>query len=432
MGGLVKLSALKSIVKHSLPTLMLAGLSRLMPTRQVATPCTPRILVVRLDGIGDFVLMSGFLRELRNLFPQSRITLLVRERVRTLAETCPYIDELLVMPANVERRRYATYVQYFCAFCLHMGRLMRFAAKHYRGQIDLAIQPTWDADPEWANAMMFLSLAPRRIGYADSCSEMKKRWNWGQNILFTDILPPGPIEHEVNKNFSILRYLGGTPREPFIEAWVSPEHAAGPDFLADRGTNQNIPIIGFGLGAFQDRRRWPFYGELIENLKVQFPFQALLLGGVDDKSTIQPITDRDPSGIVMMGHSLPAVASALSKCAIFIGNNSGMIHLAAAVGLPVIEISCHPEGARPGLGSDPYRWGPCTEMSFVLRPPPRSDECRDGCIRLEPHCIKTISIDAVSNAVITAFNTFVNERQGDRTQPSARGREPGLSQRLKL
>ena len=56
------------------------------------------ILVVRLDKIGDFVLMSPFFRELRRNFPSARITMIVNQGIYNLAECCPYVNEVLTLP----------------------------------------------------------------------------------------------------------------------------------------------------------------------------------------------------------------------------------------------------------------------------------------------------------------------------------------------
>lgn len=63
-----------------------------------------RVLVVRLDDIGDMVLTTPFLRELRRNIPKSWITLVVKPRVYNLVETCPYVNEVLSCDLRIARK----------------------------------------------------------------------------------------------------------------------------------------------------------------------------------------------------------------------------------------------------------------------------------------------------------------------------------------
>jgi len=81
-----------------------------------------------------------------------------------------------------------------------------------------------------------------------------------------------------------------------------------------------------------------------------------------------------------------------------VGNDTGPMHLAAAVGTPVVAISCHPRDAKPFFLNSPERFGPWRVRAVVLQPPLRTP-CRDTCSAERPHCILGVTVEQVSEAV---------------------------------
>ncbi len=97
-----------------------------------------RVLVIRLDDIGDMVLSTPFLRELRRVVPQAKISLVVKPSVEELAVGCPFVNEILVYDPGP--------LGYTPTF-ERMQRTVRFSARHlWLRRFDLAIIPRWDAD----------------------------------------------------------------------------------------------------------------------------------------------------------------------------------------------------------------------------------------------------------------------------------------------
>src|ERR1035437_5821702 len=166
------------LLRHALPALIVGALVRPRGRRQ-AQAGAPRILVTRLDGIGDFVLMSPFLRELRRKYPDSRITLLVRENLVLFAKACPYVSNVMAMVPEPKKEAFSSYPKYLLAFARHMKNLVALADRSLLGEMDIAIQPRWDFDMHWATLITFLSGAPRRIGYSAKTSPLKAWCNFG-------------------------------------------------------------------------------------------------------------------------------------------------------------------------------------------------------------------------------------------------------------
>ncbi len=102
-------------------------------------------------------------------------------------------------------------------------------------------------------------------------------------------------------------------------------------------------------------------------------------------------------------------AALLKHCQLYVGNDTGPMHLAAAIELPIIAISCHPFGAAPSRSYSPKRFAPWKVQHRVLQPPIALDVCassgksENGChfvtiaFRIEPHCILGVTVEAVQN-----------------------------------
>lgn len=391
-------------LKDAIPTLLLAAAHR--PRKYTSAPAEPRILVTCLAGIGDFVLLTPFLRELRRNYRNSAITLVVSRNASTLAFQCPYVDRVLTLdrgpsdPIITRPKNLAPFLNY-------LRYLVSFAKREFAGRIDLAIQPTWDADPEFATLLTFLSGAPRRIGYSERSSSIKRWCNFGQDHLFTDLLPAGGVKHEVERGLDIVRYLVGHVDNALPEVWPSAadqERAAA--FLSKRDVSADATLVAFGIGGSQGRRHWPYYGDLIQSLYPRAGFTPVLIAGPEDRPLVHRITASAPTAVVADELSLATVACLLAKCSLFVGNDSGPMHLAAAVQCPTIEISCHPVGANPAHGNSPDRFGPVGSRKAILRPTAASEACRAGCIAEVPHCIANIKAEEVAPLALEVLRTL--------------------------
>jgi heptosyltransferase-2 len=89
---------------------------------------------------------------------------------------------------------------------------------------------------------------------------------------------------------------------------------------------------------------------------------------------------------------------------LFIGNDSGPLHLAVAAGIPVVEISCHPADGDPNGENSPDRFGPFTSRCRIVRPERAKDPCQSSCASSQPHCIAQVSVAQVGHAVTSLLN----------------------------
>src|ERR1700722_11575791 len=151
-----------------------------------------RILVVKLDRIGDVILALPFLRELRRRFPNARISLVTDKRVCNLLENNPYVDEFFSVtckdwsPSSPTSR----WKDLLAACFFAVTRL-------WWRQFDLAITLSWDTDNHYAGAIAYLSGAPKRLGYSEQTNEVKRVANANYDLLYTHVLNEPAGKHEV-------------------------------------------------------------------------------------------------------------------------------------------------------------------------------------------------------------------------------------------
>ena len=159
-----------------------------------------RILLIRLDGIGDMVLFTPFLRVLRKAHPESEITLIVQPMVYNLVEACPHIDHLLAY----DWRKTITWP--FRARCRHVRE---YVYEHsLTRQYDVVMNPRWGEDYYDAGALAYFTEAPFRVAWSENVSPIKSIANRGFDNFYTTTMLDKRICHEVEHNMQFLALLG--------------------------------------------------------------------------------------------------------------------------------------------------------------------------------------------------------------------------------
>ncbi len=359
---------------------------------------TKKILIVRLDEIGDIVLTIPFIRELRRNLPDAWITLIVKPEVYNLVELCPYVNDVQIFDKNVPRSRPET-VQ------LHRHvRAIRLASKYlWSKKFDLAIVPRWDADYYHATFLSYFSGAPWRVGYSETVIAHKKEINKDYDSLLTHAIKDGTLKHEVEHNLDVIRFLGGQVLDDRLELWLSEgDMAFAKDLLRGHGAKSNDLLIAFAPGAGAGKRMWPInrFAQLGSWLQNAYRARILIIGGPGEEALGHELKQLLGSNAVNTADqtTLREAAALLSHCQLFIGNDAGPMHMAAAVNMPIIEISCHPRTGSPYSANSPKRFGPWKTISTILQPDFPQPPCTDECIADHPHCILGVTVERVKRA----------------------------------
>lgn len=358
-----------------------------------------RLLVIRLDEIGDVVLSTAFVRELRRQFPDADITWVVRSGVHNLVALCPYVDRVLGISAGVV----APGLTPLRERASHLVRTFRFAsAKLWGLDIQVAIVPRFDTDWYGAAQLAYCSGAFARVGYSSRPLDTAGTSPPNYDVLFTALIATSADLHEAERGRELLQHLGLRAASDELELWFSDDdHARAATLL---GSAPDHPVVALGVGAGHPSRRWPaesFRGVAAD--LIACGFSVVVLGDAGDERAGELIVQQTGGGALnLTGRcSLRETAAVLKRCALYIGNDSAPMHMAAAVKTPVVEISSHPQSGAPDHARSPRRFGPWKVPHRVLQPERPLPPCTDSCTQPAAHCIKQITVEEVLAAART-------------------------------
>lgn len=369
-----------------------------------ATADAAPILVIRCEAkIGDNLLNIPFLRVLRAAHPGREIHLLHHRAARDIYADCPYVDERVEITWPMSSPVTLLHRMSLCA------GVFRGLAK--RTRYGLAIMPRWDEDL-YAPFLAWMSGAQRVVGFSRRVLPEKAWRNLGTDLLLSDAIQDTVIRHESVRSLQLIEGIpqGGLTPSAELEFWFSEEDRRTVMSLTDTADAGDVTWVALAPGAAVDRRKWPIgnFAAVVKALGQRPDVRLLLLGSSAEAADCEILLRATLPGtsLNLAGRlSLAQTAAALQTCRLFIGNDSGLLHLACAVRTPVIEISCHPKRAPDLHANSPARFGPTVEHSIVLRPDqPLSYVCRDGCTFDDAHCIATVTVASVVQAVASLLD----------------------------
>lgn len=351
-----------------------------------------RIVVIRLDNIGDLVCTTGFLRELRRAYPSSSITLLIPSQFINLFELCPYVDNVLGLNANLRTR----------ILPLKHLRAVSFAIKKLRRyRFDLAILPRRDVDWYDCGMLAYFSGARCRVGHSERVKEDRSSFHDRADLFLTHALTNPALKHEVEHNMDLIHFISGSRCNSSLEVWTDESDRRFAQSLTSKLSSKTLAAIGIGASA--RNRIWPtqFYCELAKCMQDSYGASVIILGGPGDSASAQEIIHAVGGDCVSVAGqaTLRQSAAILRQCSIYIGNDSGPAHIAAAVGTPVIVISCHAISGLPHHASSPIRVHPWGVDHTVVQPGKVRADCRYYCRCRDAKCISSVSVQEVKAAI---------------------------------
>lgn len=360
-----------------------------------------RVLVIRLDEIGDVAMNTSFLRELRNNLPDAKITLLVKPVSYNLMELCPYINEVLTFNCT---KWHTWKLQYFI-------QSFQFARRHlWTRRFDLAIIPRWNTDHSSSTFLAYFSGAPWRIGYSENVNNDKKHLNRDFDRLLTHVLQDNSLKHEVKHNMDVLRSLGFEINDDRLEMWFGKEDEAfANEIFEENGVHMNDLIVGVGpSGGNSVLKQWPIerFAKLGRWLQTEYKARLIIVGGPDEKKMGLEVENMlGNTTINMVGKTtLRQMAALLKHCDFYIGNDTGPMHIAATTGIPVIAL----------FGSScSHRFGPWGDNHIIINVELPCSPCLQKdhpdrcmfCIYDHPRCILSITVEQVQKVISENIDT---------------------------
>jgi heptosyltransferase II len=305
-----------------------------------------KVLVVQTSFLGDTVLTLPLFSEIKRRFPETRLAVLCGPQSGEILADQPAIDEIIIDDKKGADRG-----------LLGMWRKARVLKEQ---GFTIAVSP----HKSFRSALLlFLAGIPYRVGFRQSAG-------W---FFFHSLADRVSDRHDVERNLSILNAFEIRPedcrRNVEIEINRDAQETVKRVFRS-AGVAGGGQIFGLNPGSVWPTKRWPAerYARLVELLKEKYTCEVLLFGGPEDSEIVAEIQRRSGNrAISLVGkialHHLPA---ALSRCDLFITNDSGPMHIAVARGVWVVAIFC---ATTPSLGFYPYsRRAVVVEKDLPCRP----------------------------------------------------------------
>ena len=358
-----------------------------------------KILVVRLDVLGDLVMTTAFIRELKVNCPDAEISLIVRSSNASLFENCPYISELIIYDCPGMNGTLSSQIR---AQSEIEGRIDAFISEKLDGQkYDAVFLPREILKGRNCYEEFLLALridADHRIGrirefendQAIICNELRE--------LFY-LICQNEIVQEAEYMLGMVKNLGGEIHSTNLELWSKGSLSDELTELFQSGTKYVI----LGLQASNASRTWPAdkYGELIELMNHQYgsAIKFLLIGDASSPENVRKLAKYDNTIDLIGKTSLSELAEIMKKADIYIGSNTGLMHMAAAAQLPCITLYATLPGIKDTDGNSAFRMGAWDTERIDLFPDKALDDCCEMCRKNYAHCITQITPQMVFEAV---------------------------------
>ena len=334
-----------------------------------------KILIRATNWVGDAIMALPALRAVRKRFPDAEITIVARPYVADIYRDQEICDQLI--PYDPKG--------------LHAGfsGRERLAAELCAQKFDVALLLQNAFDAAW---LAWRARIPERIGYA----------RHARSFLLTQSVPlprQGEIPaHEKYYYLELLRRAGwghSAKDETFIGLRVPEEKRRSADeFLSKSGVRQGAVRIAVAAGAsYGSAKCWPplRFAEVANRLQSETEAEIILFGTAAEANVSTAISAEMPRPpIDLTGKTaiadLPAL---LSQCQLFIGNDSGAMHVAAAVGLPIVAV----------FGpTDPHGTAPVTPRCSIVQQKPYCSPCFLRRCPTDHRCMTAITADMVQAA----------------------------------
>lgn len=347
-----------------------------------------KILIIGAIGIGNLLLFSGALRRIRRHFASANIKMIVlKEGFKALFENDPSIDEVLVLDVDKVKT---------------IGQKIAFIRKLRKSRYQLCIT-TFPANRLEYNLVAFISGAKWRVAHRYKTKKLKSL-SFLQNVR----VPVNTELHDFEQNLNLLKAFGITPDDEDYRLFLSVPERAHDNIRRYMEENDltDALLIGIHPGSSVERgmilKRWSeiYFAELCDWLTETFGARILLFGGKEEERLREEIAAKaSHNPLIVTGLDLLSSASLIGKCTLFVSNDTGLMHVAAAMGVTTIAI----------FGpTDPGRTAPYGPDHQVIRTCIECSPCWSinnlgvgivKCIHPENICLTQLPVEMVKKVI---------------------------------
>ncbi len=346
-----------------------------------------KILVIRYRFIGDTILTVPFIRNLKELYPDSSIDILVGPQSGQVLENCPYINELIIFDTT-RFHKYDSSNEKTKSFFYYLNIIkqkkydMVFCLKRSLG----------------AKLLSFLSGARKRYGYKTSFLD---------NLFYTKAVPQQDNQNEILSTLEILKLDHNKNYDTDLEYWLAPsEEAEIIEMVPILKNNTSIKVLIHAAAAHEDKL-YPLelFSKVILALAKNYDIIPLFTGQAIDRPLYQDLELKLPFKCINLAGKLNLRQSmALYKhLNLAICTDSGPAHLTRAANIPTLIL----------FGpTNPIRWGPLSNDTSLSKAIFRSDlPCRPcnyhkTCVNRE--CLTELNPQLIIEAARSILNKEEN------------------------
>lgn len=367
----------KSLLQGALRLIHAADLRQPDPAR-LGTSAIKRILAISCTAIGDTLLSTPALRSLRLAYPNAQISLLLNRNYVTLFANNPDVDEIIPYAGGYRR-------------------FFRLAWSLNRRRFDLSL--VFHGNEPQATPLAYLSGADFRFKLPNdndfrfllSNAEPVRRWS--------------DFAHGIDQRLAVAALAGGAPTDRSMTLMTTSAATARlNERIAACGIPPNARLIGFQAGASTVSRRWSAdrFIELGKRLLACQPEAWIVLTGAANE---RPLAEKIAAGIgnprvwIAAGEpSLAELPALMQRLEVLLTGDTGPMHMAIAVGTPVVALFAVSDWRRSGPASD-------LKKHVVIQKWITCDPCLSKrCPYAEPLCMANITVDEVERAIVGRLN----------------------------
>ncbi|MBN1382090.1 MAG: lipopolysaccharide heptosyltransferase II [Deltaproteobacteria bacterium] len=329
------------------------------------------ILIRGTNWIGDVVMTLPALAAARKTFPKAKITVLVKPWVAAIFDLCPDVDEVFMFQSPGEHEGVA-------------GK-MKLARELRQKKFDMAIllQNAIEAAiiARWARI-------PIRIGYNSDA----RGWLLTHSVQRTKAIRR---VHQIDYYVEMLKTAGFQSAGRDVHLRPNNDyHDLGDKLLDHFGLTDANVLCGIAPGAaYGPAKRWypERYAAVAERLISQHNAQVLMMGSEGDRASLDAVQEFAKNNLVNLAGktNLKEAIALIAKCRLFISNDSGLMHVAGALGIPTVAI----------FGStNPTTTSPVGEKSVILYKDVPCSPCLKQECPTDFRCMDQISVEEVCEA----------------------------------
>ena len=357
-------------------------------TESIKLEKVKKILVIRLDFIGDMTVSTAGFKAIREFFPHAEITLLAANLTRNIVEVMPFFDRIHYFDAPWMVRNGKNKLQTLLA------AIQQIKAEHY----DMSIDMRGDFRH---NILMYLSKPTHRLGFGIT----------GCDFLLTHPIPSGSNHHMVNLCNDLIHYLCPESKKnytPSLEITGQDKKKARMiiDHLNNNTFHTQSPIVVIHPGSSWPGRNWRSerFASVADRLIDKYNAKILLAGSASDKKIAREIAlnMKNDSMIIAGKTSIREFVGVLEQSDVFLGLDSGPTHIASATGTKLVALY------GPAL---PDAVGPCGSDHIVLshhKDFPCSPCDQRVCEKSGHSCMDAIQVDEVFDAVSRQIEKIID------------------------